>query len=343
MSSITFRPMNHKKRIAFQEFEDQRKESHLKFLKIFPVRWAATLIQCVSRIVRKYTTLISHLELIHQNLHKEWAPTQAEKANKLSEELTDENFMVLLYFQLDVLGLLATQSLVMQKTASTHIGGYNRQQVLLKKIKDLPKLQSKMLVEFLTEAKCAKNARELKTHLDSFQTKNVIDIESCGTLEKYENSQFKSFKGIRLWTRPNSPFEPLSSYLESYVQRLEAYHDKYMLKDPNLIYFDEFDQRLWKNVEPNDGESIVKLGEIFNIDNYQSLDTVWIGFKKDLMDSIFYKLHKNDNPNVFWPAFLQSAQFRIDGYLEKLIKIVLAIPPSSADAERMFSIMNHIR
>ena len=345
--ATTYGPMNHKRFAHFKTFLEVRKLQILNLLKIFPVRWSTSVFEAIVRLDQMYELLMEHLLALHKDIAREWKPPQRLKALALYDELNDANFVILLHLQKDVLSPMSSQSLLYQRTHSTIIGEYNRQKLFSKRLEMLSQGQSKHLLAFLMEAKCTDNAGILKSYLDS---KDDSQIESCGTIEKYESSMFKAFRGHRLYGeqfRPNSPFKPLSQYLASYVDRLVQNHKKYMLDEQNLLeHFDELDQRLWNEEEeiPIDvGKPIVAIGEFFQIEHHDILDILWHGLKYQIMNSIFYYEHKYDDPQDFWSSLLQSGEIRINDPMKRLIEISLVLTTSSADAERVFSVLTYVK
>ena len=340
-------PMNHKKFAHFKKFLEARKLQIVNFLRIFPVRWSSSVFDAIMRLDQMYELLMDHLLILHKDIARDWKPPQRLKALALYDELNDANFVILLHLQKDVLSPMSSQSLLYQRTHSTIIGEHNRQKLFSKRLEMLAQGQSKHLQGYLMEAKCKDNAGILKAYLD---TKDDSQIESCGTIEKYESSTFKAFRGHRLYDgtfRPNSPFKPLSQYLASYVDRLVQNHKKYMLDEQDLLeHFDELDQRLWNEEEgiPIDvGKPIVAIGEFFQIENFEILDVLWYGLKYQIMDSIFYYEHKYDDPQDFWSSLLQSGEIRINDPMKRLIEISMVLTTSSADAERVFSVLTYVK
>ena len=60
------------------------------------------------------------------------------------------------------------------------------------------------------------------------------------------------------------------------------------------------------------------------------------------MESSFWCQHKGDKVEDFWQALLQDSTIDIPDNLRKLVKTCLVLGISSADAERIFSIMGNI-
>ena len=120
--------MNHKRYLSFREFEKSRNEKHIRFLKLFPVRWADSHREATNRIIKMYDTLHLHLDKIIAD-PKSAKPVKnppRAKAMKLLSTLTDENFLPLLHFHADVLSLMSEQSLYYQRVSATVIGEYRR-------------------------------------------------------------------------------------------------------------------------------------------------------------------------------------------------------------------------
>ena len=327
--------MNHKKSLDFRRFEKERRERHLRFKKIFPVRWAASVYEAALRIHRKYATLMSHLEKIINSPNKVWKKAIKEKAEAIRDDLDDENFLILLHLQIDVLSHMALQSLYYQKSAATVIGEYRKQRLFTEKLKHLKTGKSEYLSKFLNEVKCTNDEDELQKYLDP-NDDTVTDIASCGTIENYENSNYKAYKGHKLYLY-DSQFERLSTYLERYVDKLVQNHEKYMFQKEELMEeFDEMNHRNWVQVSQNDGQPIINLGKYFKIKEYQRLGQSWLQLKEALLNSNFFCTHKSDNPRTFWSLVLQNQEFVIPNNLKRLIQTVLVIATNSADAERLF-------
>ena len=339
--AAAYGPMNHKKHAHFQAFESARREPHHNFLKIFPARWATTVFEAITRLAEKFDTLMAHLLNVYEDTAREWKKPQRENALALYEQLNDADFLILLHLQMDVLLPLSTQSLLYQKTHSTVIGEFNRQKLLGQRLKWLGEGRSDNLVKFLNEAKCTDKASVINAYLDDPESSL---IESCGTIEKYESSLFRAFRGHRLYDRPNSPFKPMSEYLASYVERLLSNHQKYMIDKQQLLEnFDELDQRLWTEAKMEDGKPLVALGEFFKIEDYEVIGILWFTMKYEIMTSMFYYEHKFDNPQEFWSSLLLSKEIRWNAPMKRLVEISLSLTTSNADAERVFSVLTHVK
>ena len=270
---------------------------------------------------------------------------QREKAAVLMSNVTDENFLILMAFHIDVLSLMSTQSLMYQKTGGSIISEYSRQEYFASNLEKLKSGESNGLKNFLAEVKCARTAKELQKHLTS---KCKTTVKSCNKISNFENNMFKSYRCVRIYGksfRPHSKFEPLSKYLVPYIEKLISEHKKMFLDDDMLKNFEILDFKKWKSPLSTsfERESIKKIGEYFQIQNHASLGIIWTTFKETLMKSSFFCQHRSDELNVFWSALLEDRSLRIDDPLRKTIQTILVLGVSSASAERLFSVMTHIR
>ena len=110
---------------------------------------------------------------------------QRIKAENLQSNVTDENFVILTALHIDVLSLMASQSLIYQKEGSTIIGEYERQQFFAKNLLKLKSGETEGLKKFLDEVKCAHTGKQLQAYLTSNCKKTV---KSCSTISNFEKN-----------------------------------------------------------------------------------------------------------------------------------------------------------
>ena len=72
----------------------------------------------------------------------------------------------------------------------------------------------------------------------------------------------------------------------------------------------------------------------------------WVNFLSEIIRSLDFPTMQNvaadKHPERFWSYFLK-ARIPWGSTIRRLIQIVMVLPSSSADAERSFSVLNHIR
>ena len=232
-------------------------------------------------------------------------------AKELEQYLTNENFLIMLMLQLDVLGLISTQSLFYQRSGKSIIGEYSRQKFFNDSLEKLRVFESHHIVEFLKEVKCAANNRELNRHI---QSKGKYDIPSCGTVFEYERCRWKAYKGKKLLlVNGNTPWDNLSSYINTYVDELKYQHEEWFLEEKDdLKHFDALDNNLWKYPSKNDpipdedDRSIETIAQMFGIGSSHGLGILWNNLKREIMKDPFFCEHQADEPEDFWASVLNE-------------------------------------
>lgn len=291
----------------------------------------------------KWHVLVKHLENMIGG--RTFDKKQRDKAKLIKGNITDEYFMTTKIFNLDSLSLLSTYSLQYQVSGKSVIGDYATQMRFKRDLEVLRNGNSHHLKEFLQKAKCTNKASDLRDHLLNC---THYPLTSCGTLENYESSKYKAFKCIRLYGggfTPKSPYKPLSTYMSKYVDEMLLEHQRiFMDIDPLHKHFDALDHRNWEDLNRilMDRESITEIGKFFKIQNFKSVGIIWNSFKQKVMESPFWCNHKKDKVEKFWQSLLQDESIDVPLNLRQLVKKVLVLGISSADAERVFSILGNI-
>ena len=109
-----------------------KNEKPLKFLRLLPVRWSASHLAAETRLLAKFSMLTLHLEKILQDpASAKPKNSPAERAREILSFITDENFLPLLNFHVDVLSIMTIESLYYQRTSATIIGEHARLVVVL--------------------------------------------------------------------------------------------------------------------------------------------------------------------------------------------------------------------
>lgn len=175
------------------------------------------------------------------------------------------------------------------------------------------------------------------------------DIEEiCITLEIYLQSNNINYNGIQLvddhknWPSLNDIRE---TYLDSLMEEFESY-----FPDGNLENFEVLSPA--RMPKAND-EVIVRvygiaeitgLARFFKIDEENCINE-WQTLLLSIVKSPNYcTIEKEEtDPILFWAQLLAWPEITWQDTIKELIETVLAIPISSAEAERGFSIMNYIR
>lgn len=89
-------------------------------------------------------------------------------------------------------------------------------------------------------------------------------------------------------------------------------------------------------------EKIQNLSRRFNIDP-ELASSEWIETVTLITESPDWCSYKDTQSRDFWSHYLSADDIVTKPTIVKLVKIVLSLPTGSSDAERAFSILNHVR
>lgn len=170
--------------------------------------------------------------------------------------------------------------------------------------------------------------------------------EQCLSLQNYEDAESVTFNGIRLkadhrthlvqWLQTiRGPF------LDDMIEQIESYFPSSQLKDFDIFKPSNIPKDIASSSVYGLGE-VHSLCEFFEWDYCRALASEWTHLLTTIIESErFCELH-NENALTFWSQFLQTNHIAWTDKTRMLIYTVLVLPIGSAEAERGFSIMNHI-
>ena len=312
-------------------FDKKRKDIHnLSYNSLHLFRWAPSHLLSIQRISTKYDTLVDHLEEI-ASFESEFSDVAKEKADNLREVLLDENFLALMFIHMDILSQVAIQSLAYQKRGSTFINEYDREQVFINGLKVLQKKKGSHLTEFLKEARCTDSEAEMDDYLDSF---GAHELPSCKTLDIYENSLHKAYKGHKLSPR-DSEYAKVSSFLKLYIDEVINLHEEYFTKhSPIMTLFRTFAPKHWKKRMPRDEpKKVLELAKLLGVSSTVfNIQDEWTKFRNDVVESQYFCGSSNDlvtKPEEFWTKILNAKSIYVPRIIRKLLERILVIPLGS--------------
>jgi hypothetical protein len=165
------------------------------------------------------------------------------------------------------------------------------------------------------------------------------------TLPQYYTSISNTWQNINLVDDKDVPM--LDNIKLTFLKLLQEEIISYFPQD-ELLNFNVFDPKKWPQSEDAlklfGQESVTHLATIFGIPSQQIAQHWKILILSICAEKDFCRYQKSE-PIPFWSHYLQ-VEFpvvRWQNDIKKLIMIILVLPIGSADAERGFSIMNHIR
>ena len=116
--------------------------------------------------------------------------------------------------------------------------------------------------------------------------------------------------------------------------------------------FDLFDQRLWDNeVDIVPATIKLKMKSVLTELKFQTprgvgfitLGKEYLDLVKKIRDSAIWCTINQDQPSMFWANILRDVSMTMTLTLRCIIRSALAIPASSAAAERLFGMLNYIK
>ena len=150
------------------------------------------------------------------------------------------------------------------------------------------------------------------------------------------------------------PYKRLSTFYQAFIFALRQEVVENLATDDSVKATRAFDQSRWDlskltenslTIVAQDLVSDIKLipQQFFTL-NYYTAHQCDTEFKQLLdnlkADFVWFCAHKNDRPETFWPLVFAKRPAVISDQLKALVEKALVIGLGSADAERVFSLMN---
>lgn len=253
------------------------------------------------------------------------------KARDLLKGLKDKKFLLILNFVSDVLHHLSYWSLRMQERAAVLVDFANFDEKITETFQNLKTVNGRDLTLFLEESVCG-NANPQK----------------CKSIENYESQEHVTYLEVELIMDMNNGVPHLSeirgSFFDSIVEDIRSY-----FPSSNLNLFHIFHP---KNLTTEEAASLTygikeinELCQIFGMGECNKLIRDWADLLESIILSENFCKMKNEKTETFafWSTFLNENGIRWTDRTTRLIQIILVLPIGSADAERGFSVMNHIK
>ena len=286
----------------------------------FKERWIMSDFTAVRAVLKGWKVFISDLKSIQKDIHfkNDWA-----RAKGIEKRLKSRTFVLGLHFLFDVLHSLKKFSVLSQQSAGLLIG----KELFRKDLLNLP---------FQFEEHDGPNVIKLlqETFCDT--------IHTC-TAEEFLSNEVVIFNMVELEKdrNPLTFIELRKKFLKSLANEIESYF-------PEGTY-SAFDKFIPKNLPLTVSEAffygqneVQELARKFNLDP-ETVSKEWINLLISMLDEDGFCDKLQKTAESFWPAYLKRTDLNWGISIARLIRTILVLPASSADAERSFSIMNHIK
>lgn len=316
-NSKSYKRKAHLRSHAIQENVDLY-ELHFAFRE----RWVMSDFTAVRAVLFGWKLFVSDLESIQHDIkfEKDWV-----RAKGIQNKITSRSFVLSLHFMYDLLDGLKKYSLLAQESAGILIGKETFQTNLINLPTQFQNKNGPKTIMLLKESSCS-------------ETNN----EQC-TDEKFLTSESVIYNSVLLTKDriPTAFLELKSNFLNSLEDELRGY-----FPEGSYASFEIF---VPKKLPRNINEALVyghkeiqNLAEKFSMDA-ETASTEWTNLLISMIQEDGYCDRLSKKPENFWPYYLRKTNLNWGTTIVRLIRIVLVLPASSADAERSFSIMNHIK
>lgn len=185
--------------------------------------------------------------------------------------------------------------------------------------------------------------------LNALSTPNSAYLVQECTLETFQNSHKIMYKDIELINDQQSADVPwLETVRGPFLDKIIEQIDKYFPEN-QLANFKVFlPSQIPKNVGSSRDygrQEIRSICEFLQWDNCEQLLIDWASLIESIIESdLLCELTQTKTKSfMFWSIIIKSENIAWTPLTKKLIYMIMVIPVGSAEAERGFSIMNHIR
>lgn len=288
----------------------------------FRQRWVMSDYTAVRAVVKAWKLLVEDLQIMQteDDFRKDW-----DIAIGIENKLTKRQFVLGIHFFLDLLNSLKTYSVIAQQSAGILIGKEQFRKDLVNLPLSLINNEGSFTTLLLRDAVCKGKEGNVCTVEEFLNLEDVVYKEIA--LSKDQNSH-------KFLTQKNNFLESLTTEINKYFPEGS---------------FEDFDIFVPKNM-PRDRNSALTYGckEIQNIATRFNYDPEiagedWKQLLLSMLEQDEYCTSLQKSPESFWPSYLRKTNLNWGTTIKLIVRTVLVLPANSADAERSFSIMNHIK
>lgn len=302
--------------------------------KIFKIRWVASEKSAILNLIKSYKGVLEDLLLIERS-DSDFSRKTKKEASELLQQLRNRYLVVYMHFILDILRLFELLSLKLQSSTDT-----------------LPTTTS-IITEFRNNLLSRKNMKGLHetTLLSSALCEDASQASphKCESWNDFYNADevFLSFISPDNLLKGNG-FPHMDEIRNNMVDDLIVTIDKYFPLQEFVVYNAFMPKNLPNNIFDCETYFTKELNNFFAIIlNENSISSTIMNDWNNLLGAIIehpnFEQFKSSSPVTFWSKFLAMEYLPWTKELKFIMRSVLTIPIASADAERGFSILKHIK
>lgn len=308
---------------------------NLKFYElnyIYRARWIASELQSVKNLMKSWLLIVNDLYLI-MNDNQNFDRDSRDNAHELLSKIKGKNFLAIVQFISDVLEHLSFWSRKMQQRTALLVDFVEFNDQIEKTFLDLKNVNGKNLNIFLENTIC--------------------DGQKCEIIGNYYDAEEVKYLDVLLLNDRNSNSE------DEEVPFIGEFREKFLDAIKNFIkkFFPSSELKVFKIFRPSDLPQYVasslsfgvteisNLCKIFELGACEELVEDWAKLLESIIESDTFCPMRADKTETFafWAHYLNKVGIRWTPRTIELIQTILVLPIGSADAERGFSVMNHIK
>lgn len=287
----------------------------------FRERWIMSDYTAIRAVIKGWALFVSDLEQIQTEpeFQKDW-----DIAKGILKLIKSRTFVISLHFLFDLLEGLKKFSTIAQQSAGVLIGKEQFRLDLLEFIMELKESNGAHLTALLTNSICSEKHEALCTP-EEFLESSDVRYKSIELLKDRKSSflelrivfQLSLFEEVQSYF-PENTFKPFDIFVPKYLPQSVA----------TAMTFGHYE--------------IQTLADRFGL-NPDIASKQWQDLLISMIQQDNYCTTLQYKAERFWPYYLKKTSLDWGRTIQRLIRIVLVLPANSADAERSFSIMNHIK
>ena len=276
------------------------------------------------------------LLLIKNSADDEFNSKTKKDADELLTQLKDRRLVVYIHFMLDMLKMFELLSLKLQSSTDTipkisSILKDFHESLESRKTKQ-GRHEASLLSNALSEDNSEPGIHKCVSWNDFYNAKEVY-VSTISPDDLYKGNKFPHIDEVRA-DMVNSLVITFSEYFP--VNELKVY-DAFL---PSNLPRNVFDCETYYIKEISTFIQSI-LGN--NVQRTNSILNDWTSLIVALIEHPKFELLRASSPTVFWAKFLTIDNLPWTNELKYMIRSILSIPVASADAERGFSILKHIK
>lgn len=294
---------------------------------IYHTRWISSEYQSVMNLKKMWKVLTTSLSQIAKD--SDFEPVVKDTAERLNLRILSKHFLIILNFITDILHHLSFWSQKMQKRTA-----------LLVEFADF----REKIIESFQNLKIA-NGRDLALFIGN----TTNEAGECSSVEDIYDFEDIIYNGTRLDSGnvDNVPYlqDIRDVFLDAIIDQIKSYFPTPDLKPFKIFRPNQFPTNAGIAITYGAFE-VNRVCDILQLGACLELVKDWGNLVVSIVDSdslCKFRSNPKTETHVFWSHYLNEVGIIWTKRTQDLIRTILVLPIGSAEAERGFSVLNHIK